>query len=282
MCAADYIYTVLIDDVPVRKGENRMAAYTIRPVKVGSISYYRGAFTSNQELYKEREEFPILIFLIEGNNRKILVDTGGGDPSEESMKISFHGSGITRKAEEEPTQALKCLGVHPEEIDTVIMTHLHWDHCYNNHLFPQAEFYVQKREMMNAVCPLPKFKTTYETFCTGVIPPWARQNTMWKIIDGDYVLCEGIKLLFMPGHSLGLQGVLVDTEKGQYLLPSDAVPLFECIAGLKQREYAMSGLCADIEAFYRTFDLMRYLQIDCGVKILASHDFLTLEHKVYP
>ena len=44
-----------------------MAHYTIRPIKVGSISYYRGAFTSNQEQYKEREEFPVLIFLIEGN-----------------------------------------------------------------------------------------------------------------------------------------------------------------------------------------------------------------------
>ena len=39
-----------------------MAHYTIRPIKVGSISYYRGAFTSNQEQYKEREEFPVLIF----------------------------------------------------------------------------------------------------------------------------------------------------------------------------------------------------------------------------
>ena len=44
-----------------------MANYTIRPIKVGSISYYRGAFTSNQEKYHEREEFPVLIFLIEGN-----------------------------------------------------------------------------------------------------------------------------------------------------------------------------------------------------------------------
>ena len=53
-----------------------MARYTIRPIKVGSISYYRGAFNSNQEQYKEREEFPVLIFLLEGEGRKILVDTG--------------------------------------------------------------------------------------------------------------------------------------------------------------------------------------------------------------
>ena len=259
-----------------------MANYTIRPIKVGSISYYRGAFTSNQEKYKEREEFPVLIFLIEGNGRKILVDTGSGDPALESMKVSYHGPGITRKPEEAPDEALRLLGIQPEEIDTVIMTHLQWDHCYNNHLFPQADFYVQKKELFDAVCPLPKFKTTYETFYTGVVPPWARQATKWKVIDGDYDLCEGIKLLLIPGHSLGLQGVLVDTEKGQYFLPSDAVPLYDCIARLAEGEYAMSGLCADIVGFYNTFDRMRDMQVNHGVKILASHDFITLEHSIYP
>lgn len=259
-----------------------MARYTIRPIKVGSISYYRGAFNSNQEQYKEREEFPVLIFLLEGEGRKILVDTGGGDPEQASMRVSYHGPGITRKPEEAPNAALRLLGVQPEEIDTVIMTHLHWDHCYNNHLFPHADFYVQKRELLNAVCPLPKFKVTYETFYTGVVPPWARQATKWKVIDGDYELCEGIRLLLIPGHTLGLQGVLVDTAKGQYFLASDAVPLHDCIAKLEEREYAMSGLCADIGAFYQTFERMRSLQVEHGVKILASHDFITLEHSIYP
>ena len=55
-----------------------------------------------------------------------------------------------------PDEALRLLGICPKEIDTVIMSHLHWDHCYNNHLFPQADFYIQKKEMMSAVCPLPK------------------------------------------------------------------------------------------------------------------------------
>ena len=259
-----------------------MANYTIRPIKVGSISYYRGAFTTNQELYKEREEFPVIIFLIEGNGRKILVDTGGGDPASEAMQISNHGPGITRLPEEAPDEALRLLGICPKEIDTVIMSHLHWDHCYNNHLFPQADFYIQKKEMMSAVCPLPKFKTTYETFYTGVIPPWARQANKWKVIDGNYELCDGIQLLLLPGHSQGLQGVLVDTGNGKYLLPSDAVPLYDCIAGLEFKEYAMSGLCADIEAFYETFELMHHLYVDYGVKILASHDFLTLNHSIYP
>lgn len=258
-----------------------MAFYTIRPLKVGKISYYRGAFSSNQEHYKEREDFPVLIFLIEGNGRKILMDTGSGDPALESMHISNHGPGIERKPEEAPDQALKSVGVDPSEIDTVIISHLHWDHCYNNHLFPQADFYVQKKELIDAVCPLPKFKVTYETFYTGVVPPWARQATKWKIIEGDYELCEGIRLVTLPGHSHGLQGALIDTEKGQYLLPSDAVPIQDCIANIREGVYGLSSLCADVEAFYASFERMRKMTED-GVTILPSHDFITLEHPVYP
>lgn len=260
-----------------------MATYTIKPLQVGTISYYRGAFSGNQDHYKEREDFPVLIFLIEGNGRKILVDTGGGDPATmESMRKSYHGPGITRTPEQAPDAALRAIGVEPEEIDTVIITHLHWDHCYNNQLFPQAEFIVQTKEVLNAVNPLPKFKVTYETFYTGVVPPWARQETKWKFVDGDYELCEGIKLLLMPGHSLGLQGVLIDTEKGQYLLPSDAVPLWDCIAKIDEGIYGLSSLCANVDMFYATFDRMRDLHMNHGVEILPSHDFITLEHAVYP
>lgn len=128
--------------------------YQIYPIKVGSIFYYRGGFTSNPEEYKEKEEFPILIFLLQGNGRNILVDTGGGDPLCEDMQLSEHAQTI-RLPDERPDQALAKLGVKTEDIDTVILTHLHWDHCYNNHLFPQAEFFVQRKEIMAAVDPLP-------------------------------------------------------------------------------------------------------------------------------
>lgn len=193
------------------------------------------------------------------------------------MRISGHAPCI-RSADERPDKALLKIGIRPEEIDTVILTHLHWDHCSNNHLFPQAEFVVQKKELLTAVCPLPKFQKMYETFETGLVPPWARQRTRWKIVDGDYQLFDGIRLLLLPSHSPGLQGVMADTALGSQLIASDAVPLYECIRGLEHREYGISSLCADLEQFCHTFDRLRQLQKE-QVKILASHDFLTLENE---
>lgn len=251
-----------------------MATYQITPIQVGSLWLYRGTFTSKPEEYQEPEEFPILVFLLEGNRHKILVDTGGGDPESQSMKTGSHAHS-RRAPDQAPDQALRALGILPEEIDTVILTHLHWDHAYNNHLFPQAQFIVQRAELMEAVDPLPKFRDVYESFSSGRVPPWARQPTRWHIVSGAYTLCDGIRLIPLPGHTAGLQGVLVDTADGRRLIASDAVPLYECIEHLEQGEYAISSLCTDLRSFYETYDRLRRMQ-RAGVRILASHDFLTL------
>lgn len=248
--------------------------YTIQPIKVGSLFYYRGGFTSKQDEYKEKEEFPVIVFLISGGGERFLVDTGGGDPDSEDMIRGKHTPSV-RAPDERPDRALLKFGVKADEIGTVILSHLHWDHCYNNDLFPNAEFVVQRRELLSAVDPLPKFRLSYEAFSAGLVPPWARQRTKWRVVDGDFHLRGGIDLLRLPGHSPGLQGVLVETESGPALIASDAVPLYECIESLGTGEYNMSSLCEDLEAFYKTFDRLRALEAS-GVRIIASHDFKTL------
>lgn len=250
------------------------AKYTITPIKVGSILYYRGAFTSNQEQYKEKEWFPVLIFLIEGDGRKILVDTGCGNPEMESMKKCFHGPS-EQLPDQVPDQALRNLGINPEEIDTVIITHLHWDHSYNNQMFPNARFYVQKKELQYAIAPIPKFTITYEAPENGVIPHWLKDGVHWNLIDGDYDLCDGIQLITLPGHSPGLQGVLVDTEDGRYLIPSDAIPLYD---NFETGTFKVSGLCANIDDFYASWEKMKAT----GAQIIPSHDARVAEVKRFP
>lgn len=90
-----------------------------------------------------------------------------------------------------------------------------------------------------------------------------------------YSMMDGIRLIPLPGHTSGLQGVLVHTEEGRVLIASDAVPLYECVEGLEHGESAISSLFTDLKAFYGTYDRLRNLQ-KAGVHSLASHDFLTL------
>lgn len=249
--------------------------YSITPLKVGSLMYYRGAFTSKVSQYGELEDFPILVFLIQGEGKNILVDTGGGDPQDPCMAIHAN---VSRPIEQHPDNALRAVGVDPESIDTIIMTHLHWDHCYNNHLFPKATFYVQTKEILYASHPVERFRPNYETYEMGMIPPWARQQSKWCFIDGEYQLCEGIRLIPIPGHSLGMQGIMVETAKGPHFIAGDAIACYENIVDGK---CVPSTLVADVDAYYETCRRLTQMLAD-GIVLLPGHDYEVLKQPKYP
>jgi glyoxylase-like metal-dependent hydrolase (beta-lactamase superfamily II) len=250
-----------------------MSNLKIIPIRVGTISHYRGEF-SGEARRVEREGFPLTIFYIAGGEKKVLVDTGGGIPGSPSQ-TRFHGP-YERQPEEEPAAALKAAtGLDPKDIDIVIITHLHWDHCCNNHLFPQADFYVQRSEMIATIDPIPRFRNTYEAFSLGVIPPWAQQATKWKIVDGEANVIDGIRLIPVPGHSKGIQGVLVQTAKGPYFLASDAIPLYDNMA---TEPWTPSPMHLDLESYYASLAKIQAL----GATVIPSHDAAVFKHKSYP
>ena len=87
--------------------------------------------------------------LIKNEKENILVDTGIGDLPETHKK--FHT--IKRNPEQTLIAQLRKFGLKPENIDIVVNTHLHFDHCGNNMLFPKARFYVQVEEIRYAYAP---------------------------------------------------------------------------------------------------------------------------------
>ena len=98
---------------------------------------------------------PILMWFIDGARHKILVDTGVSDPE---WAARYHHP-IERKPHEDPINAIESLGLRASDIDIIINTHLHWDHCFNNHLFPNARILVQAEELRYAISPLPCLAT---------------------------------------------------------------------------------------------------------------------------
>lgn len=140
---------------------------------------------------------PALVFYLEGGSQKILVDTGVGGPE-----------GVVR--------ALAGIGLKPQDIDTVILTHLHFDHADNVGLFPQARFILQKREWEYAKSPLPIQRQLYnpETI--------AELERLDLILVGDrYVVEDGVEVILVPGHTPGQQAVVVNTSQGNYVLAGD-------------------------------------------------------------
>jgi N-acyl homoserine lactone hydrolase len=193
----------------------------IIPINVATLNVDKSEFTYMRN-FGVKLEVPCIIWYIQGADKKIMVDTGPCDP-DWSNKYHFP---MIRSKGQEPRNAMKKVGLDPKEIDIVILSHLHWDHAFNNHLFPNATFYVQKEELKYAIAPLPVHMKGYESVAIGMSPDYITK-TKYTIINGDLEIVPGVSVVLTPGHSPGSMCVKVETSKGPYLIASDTLPLFE-------------------------------------------------------
>ncbi len=141
-----------------------MATYTIRPLAVGFNETDQGIMTY-QRFYGKRIILPIYAFAILGGDKKILVDTGLEDfvvPPDLEERTGFPV--LTFE------EALETIGWTPEDVDIIIHTHLHNDHCENDALCTNAEVYVQKAELDFCNDPHP-IDHRYYPDCTGRCEP---------------------------------------------------------------------------------------------------------------
>jgi glyoxylase-like metal-dependent hydrolase (beta-lactamase superfamily II) len=162
---------------------------------------------------------PAPVWLIEGSDKVVLVDTGVGDIEEVLTVFERYGDGlaVTRSPDQDLMARLADHGLTPADIDLIVLTHLHFDHIGMNEHFPNARFVVQRDEILNGLFP-PKFG--------GYYYPEFRHHLLSvldriELIDGDHQLVPGIRLLKIGGHTPGCQSVLVDTSMGRVCLASD-------------------------------------------------------------
>lgn len=117
------------------------------------------------------------------------------------------------------TERLAALGVQPEEIRRIILTHAHWDHSLNLPYFPNAEVFINADEYEYAQHPHPGDWAT-PAYIGDMLN---RAPKITKLRDGDEVE-PGVRVMHLPGHSPGSQGVLVESAEGIVGLAGDALP----------------------------------------------------------
>ena len=161
-------------------------------------------------------DIPILGFLLRNGEQNILVDSGMKAEYFEQMAI---GDVNPIGSRELFLKALADEGLTPEDIDTVIYTHLHYDHVGNMELMPNAVTYIQKKEYENLLHPT-AFQIQRMDYFSDTIEQLKKLNNV-LFIDGDIKLANGIELFVTPGHSPGGQSIAVPTEKGTYVLCGD-------------------------------------------------------------
>lgn len=247
----------------------------IRPILVGVFPDFEVSNFLYGRQQGKKEDFPCIMFLIEVDGKKIVVDTG---PCEPEKAKKYHVP-LIQDENMKPSTALKNLGISPDEIDLVILTHLHWDHCSNCKIFKNATFIVQKSEMQYAIAPNPIQKSQYEVGFKDIQPPWLEVFSQIEPIDGDlYDLIKGIHLITLPGHTPGLMGVAVETKRGVHVIASDCIPLNKNWEGDEKLPHIPNGIHIDLESYHNSFKKIENI----ADVVLASHDFATLKHKKYP
>jgi len=247
--------------------------WTIQPLCFGWYPYFEKSFFTYGRHQGVKMASPCLGWLLQSDDEAILVDTGPVAPE----RAHPSHSKLSRSPDQVPDAALRAVGVEPDSLKLVVLSHLHYDHCYNLELFPRARFVVQAEELKAAVDPVRAQRSTYEFGIPGLKPPWLSVFDRLNVVHGDTDLVPGLRLVLLPGHTPGLQGVLVETRAGRYLLPSDAVPLYENLGSVGD-DPPIPGIHTDVVACERSLEKM------CGIAdvILPSHDPEVMKKPVYP
>lgn len=251
-----------------------MSTFKVTPLVLGEFtSFEKSRFTYDRN-WGTIIQAPILAYLVQNGDRNILVDTGC---SSSYYALNYYEP-LTKPPEQEADHALKALGLEAGDIDTVIWTHLHWDHSQNAELFKNAEFIVQKKEIEFAVNPLPSQRRGYELGGGGQKPEWTNVLDRIKVIDGDQEIVKGLNVIVTPGHTPGFQSVVVSGNNGQYVIVSDTLPLKENWNS-DPNKYMASGIHVNLFDSYST--QQKLLPYSKESTFLYAHDYCVLEKPFY-
>lgn len=160
--------------------------------------------------------------LIRGNGQNILVETGIGPKLEEKRQKIYGNQALL-------LQSFETMQLSPDEIDVVINTHLHFDHCgWNTYYkdgvavpaFPCATYYAQHGEWEHAQQQHERDAVSY---MTDNYNPLIDSGQM-KLLHGDAEIAPGVRVQMFPGHTAHLQAVIIESQGKTACYISDLIP----------------------------------------------------------
>lgn len=245
-------------------GSSESALYEVVAVRYATRPTRKSELFYRYETYGEPDADAVMdyfFWVLRRRGETILVDTGfdpvGG------------GARRSRTCLRTPVDALRDLGVDPESVSTIVVTHLHYDHIGNIQEFPQAKLVVPRKEMDFWTGPLAgryHFASHIEHDEVARLVE-ANRSGLVRMTDGTEEILDGVTAISVGGHSPGQQVTVVATAGGDVVLASDAVHYYEEFE--LERPFAVM---ADLAQMYQAYDLLKDLAASPGAIIVPGHD----------
>lgn len=242
-------------------------SYEIYAVRYAHMPRMRNANFIGGDMHDGPMPMDFFIWLLKSGARTILVDTGF---NAETARIR------DRVFIQDPIEALAALGITPEAIEDVIITHLHYDHAGNLDRLPNARFHIQDAEVEFATGRCMCFANMRHAFAVEDVVKLVRHVYADRVVfhEGDSDIAPGVRVLKIGGHTKGLQSVSVSTRRGPVVLASDASHYYENMTD--GRPFPIVYNVADMLAGYARLEAAA-----CGPDhVVPGHDPLVLER--YP
>ncbi len=167
-------------------------------------------------------DIAMMIWLVRGNGHNLLVDSGF---YHDRFFKDWHVTDFTK-----PSDALKRVGLKPEDITDVIISHMHWDHADGMDLFPNARIWIQKDELEYYAGEAWQSKDTHGGIDEEDVLTLIKLNTQGRVslVNGDAKeIIPGVTCYTGGKHTYQSQYVGVKTNEGTVVLASDNMYLYE-------------------------------------------------------
>ncbi|MFO1418071.1 MAG: N-acyl homoserine lactonase family protein [Methylotetracoccus sp.] len=215
-------------------------------------------------------QIPVYSVLIDHPDGRILYDTGchpdamtGHWPNGMQSVFPYHHETTQRLISQ-----LALVDMTPDDIKTVVLSHLHLDHAGNIDLFPHADIYVPKEDFEYAD------KLVHRSINPGEHGAYIKAEIEATprgvhLIEKDTELAPGVHMITLRGHTPGLIGLIVELpNEGTLIFPQDAI--------YTQTNYGppakASGLMYDSVAYFESIEKVRELEKTLNARVIFPHD----------
>lgn len=201
---------------------------------------------------------PYLFFVVEHPRGRVLFDTG--------MHPRWRRPGTPPRIEvgedDDVVSRLAALGLAPEEIDHVVVSHLHYDHAGGLSCFRSVPVWVQEDELRFARRPAVYQREAYDREDFG-------HPLRWHELTGEHDLFGdgSVRMLPTPGHTPGHQSLCVELASGLHVLAADASYL-----EAKMRQRRLPGIVWNPDAMVESWLALEELERARGARLIFTHD----------